>query len=644
MNGLSHFADVLLLRLVWTSIQATVLIALVLLIVRLLPRLPAALRCTLWWLVSLQLLLGLCWHAPLALPLLSPVAAVASSTSIEHAAGGLTDHTALPLATSNMSVPHHEELRADSATSHFAQWRGWLPALWLAALLAQLPLLARQWLRTRRLLDSAKPLTDAPMQTLCVQRARALGLRRCPPLYVCADIESPQVNGLRRPVVLLPAVHAMTPAESAMAIAHELAHLRRGDLWLGWLPAIAGRLFFFHPLVRWALREYAFEREAACDAEVLRQTGTLPHAYAQLLLRLGVSHPMHAGLAGASPTFQNLKRRLTMLQHFDPVSRRHLRGWLLVALVAVAGVLPYRVTAASSKHDNATPPVASASAMAPMAAVPAAPPASPMSTAAIPPPPPMRLPPPPPPPPPMSPPPPPPPPMSPPPPPRDNGFSARHVNIDTTNHAENGFALFNGNSMITINGSNADVDTVRRLHAANKSMLWFRRGNDAYLIRDKAMLERASRIYAPVTALAQQQGKLADEQGAIAGRQAGLAAQDAAFSQQQAALADKQAALAARIAAGEAAGSDRSTGQRERDARLAELDAAQAQLDKHQAELDARLGAQQQVLETQQAGFEKQQQAMERQQEQAQHAAKQSMSQLLDEALAKGLAQKTSQH
>ncbi|MEO6798974.1 MAG: M56 family metallopeptidase, partial [Rhodanobacter sp.] len=364
MNGLGPFADALLARLAWTSIQATMLIAVVWLIVRLMPRLPAAIRCTLWWLVSLQLLLGLCWHAPVMLPLLSP-----AKTAIA------TTHVTTPSNVEIMSAPgtftrptsRSAGALATTSTASTVHWRTLVLALWLAAVLVQLPLLARQWRRTGRLLDTAQPLADASMQAACAQRARSLGLRRCPPLYVSAEIVSPQVNGLRRPVVLLPASHAMTPAESAMAIAHELAHLRRGDLWLAWLPAIAGRLFFFHPLVRLALREYAFEREAACDADVLRQTGTMPHAYAQLLLRLGISHPIHAGLAGASPTFENLKRRLTMLQHFDPASRRHLRGWLLVALVAGAGVLPYRVTAASSKHDHPALPAASASAIAPMA-------------------------------------------------------------------------------------------------------------------------------------------------------------------------------------------------------------------------------------------------------------------------------------
>lgn len=625
MNGLGHFADALLTRLAWTSIQATVLIAVVLLIVRLLPRLPAAVRCTLWWLVSLQLLLGLCWHAPLALPLLAPATA---STSHATVLPMLADADDAPFVVRAPPTPYPDIPLSTSATTHPVNWRELLPLLWLAAMLAQLPLLTRQWLRMRRLLGTAEPLADPVLQALCAQRASALGLRRCPPLYVCADIDSPQVNGLRQPVVLLPAVHAMTPAESAMAIAHELAHLRRGDLWLGWLPAIAGRLFFFHPLVRWALREYAFEREAACDAEVLRQTGMLPHAYAQLLLRLGVSHPMHAGLAGASPTFQNLKRRLTMLQHFDPVSRRHLRGWLLVALVAVAGVLPYRVTAASNQHGNAAPPAASASTTAPL---PPLEPASPL--APMPPAPPMNAPPPAPPA--MAPPPPPPPPVAPlppppPPPPRDTGFSARHVDIDTTNHAQNGFALFDGDSTITINGSSADLDTVRKLHATNKSMLWFRRGDHAYLIRDKAMLERASRIYAPVTTLVRQQGELAGDQGGVAGLQAALAAKDAALAQEHAAVAKQQAEMAARIARRAAARSNT-------DARQSELDAQQHQIDEAQARLDQR-----HALVKMQSQFEKRQQALDRQQQQAQQHAEQAMNQLLDEALAKGLAQKTS--
>ena len=63
MTTIDHLASLLLARLAWTSLQAAVLVGVVALLVRLLPRLPAAARCTLWWLVGLKAMLGLYWHA-----------------------------------------------------------------------------------------------------------------------------------------------------------------------------------------------------------------------------------------------------------------------------------------------------------------------------------------------------------------------------------------------------------------------------------------------------------------------------------------------------------------------------------------------------------------------------------------------------
>ena len=49
-------------------------------------RLPAAVRCTLWWLVSLKLLLGLTSIEPVAVPILPPAMAVTSA--LQCAGGG----------------------------------------------------------------------------------------------------------------------------------------------------------------------------------------------------------------------------------------------------------------------------------------------------------------------------------------------------------------------------------------------------------------------------------------------------------------------------------------------------------------------------------------------------------------------------
>jgi hypothetical protein len=484
------------------------------------------------------------------------------------------------------------------------------------------------------------------LQTLCAEQAHAMGLRRCPSLRVSDAIRSPQVSGVWRPVVLLPANQNLSSEESALALAHELTHLRRGDLWMGWIPAIAQRLFFFHPMVSWAMREYALNREAACDAQVVHQHDAAPQDYGRLLLRLGVAHPLHAGLAGASPTFHNLKRRLTMLQLSDQDTTSRVRSWLLVAVVAAIGVLPYRVTQA--KGDTASAPASTSSvqsvpATPPTPATPLTPPTpatpttpatpktkpsprgsiTPPAVPPVPPAPPAPKAP--------TPPPPPPPPPAPPAPPapRSEGFSAHHIDIDTHTDAQYGFALLDKDSVI-INGSDLDVTTARSMRGQSEPLLMFRRGNKSYVIRDETYLTRAKAAYAAVTELSKEQGRLSGEQGRVSGQESGIGARQGALGERLARMATREAEIAARQA--QRPSSDGG------DAERASFESQRAEIDRERAGLER----EQQDLERQQEALAKQQEALAHREEQATEQATQQMSRLLDEALAKGVAQPVS--
>src|ERR1700730_5115791 len=68
-------AMTLVRQLAHAALMGTLFVLAVWLLCRLAPRLPAGLRCALWWLASLKLLLGLVWPAPLTLPLLPTAAA-----------------------------------------------------------------------------------------------------------------------------------------------------------------------------------------------------------------------------------------------------------------------------------------------------------------------------------------------------------------------------------------------------------------------------------------------------------------------------------------------------------------------------------------------------------------------------------------
>jgi len=615
MNAIDTLANTLLIRLAWTSVQATLLIGALWLLGRWMPRLSPAIRCTLWWLLAAQLLVGLLASTSVRLPLLSstPHATFVAASTGQQITTSLSNQ---PMAPSVSVAP------PDSAATTIEQsktigplhWQRLLLALWAAGLFVQLLLVARQWQRARIVLRESVPLRDDTLQALCAQQAHALGLRGCPQLRMSSAIASPQVAGLYRPTVLLPASQLLTTEESAMALAHELAHLRRGDLWLVWVPAIAQRLFFFYPLVAWAMREYALNREAACDAQVLQQYRGAPQTYGRLLLRLGVAHPMHSGLAGASPTFQNLKRRLTMLQQTVNDTTPRGRSWLLVMLFAAAGVLPYRVTAAGNQTQGETP--AEPGPVAALAVTPAPPPISPPPplppVAPLPPPPTPPTPPPPP----------------PPPPTPDLGFDARHVDIDVHSNTSHGFVMIEGDTVM-INGDDSDLAAAKQLHGGKGPVLWFRHDDKAYLIRDPNYIERAKAFYAPIKEMARQEGELGAQEGRLGGQEGAIGARQGAIGAEEAQLAAREAVLAAQ------SGQDSHAAAQE--ARLAQ----QKTRDEYR-QREAALSQQEAELSKQQAELGKQQKVLSGRMRLTSEKANQQMDQLLDEAVSKGVAQPAS--
>jgi hypothetical protein len=279
-----------------------------------------------------------------------------------------------------------------------------------------------------------------------------------------------------------------------------------------------------------------------------------------------------------------------MLQEI-PGAKSRTRGWLLVALVALIGVLPYRVVAAS--HAESLQASTSV-----QATVPPAPPAPP----ALPPPPPAL---------PAPPPPAPPTPPSPPAPPA-SGFHGHDVDIDIDSNARQGLALFDGGTVL-ISGTSADEAEAKRLHAARPDapLLWLRRADQGYVIRDPTTIERARRILASVQDYWRHAGRFEGAEWRIKGPMEGLQAwQDSVQAQRSALQADPDApAFKQRLAS----------------------------LDRQQRDITARLGE----LRRQLAALQPQIDAMGRQQQAVTENAYRQMSELVADAAAKGQAQRT---
>ena len=109
-------------------------------------------------------------------------------------------------------------------------------------------------------------------------------------------------------------------------LAHELAHLGRGDHWVGRLELVAGLVWWWNPLYWLARRRLDAEAELACDAWVVWALPEDRLTYAEVLFQIcsefsQAGSPAPAlGVAGSGRFFE---RRLTMILR-DRVSCRRL--------------------------------------------------------------------------------------------------------------------------------------------------------------------------------------------------------------------------------------------------------------------------------------------------------------------------------
>lgn len=166
-------------------------------------------------------------------------------------------------------------------------------------------------------------------------------------LLVHPSAPVPMVFGLVRPVVLLPQRLAATLSEEElrMVLAHEAAHLRRRDTFASLYMFVCLALFWFHPLVWLARREWQLDREAACDLSAIEETRSSAHGYAAMLLKVSAGVGRTPALAlSAVPTYRTLQRRINDMKKTHNNTRSGKALWAVLATLVSAAALPFALT------------------------------------------------------------------------------------------------------------------------------------------------------------------------------------------------------------------------------------------------------------------------------------------------------------
>ncbi|MCX7045418.1 MAG: M56 family metallopeptidase [Candidatus Sumerlaeota bacterium] len=289
-------------------------------------------------------------------PILS--SGVGPNSSAEPAQNGIAQ------STFNSTASKSNSAGAPSGAAFIARMGWLLPGLGLALWLVVAFLLLMRWFAgmARLRLLIARHSTAAPAELNVLSERVAVGLKcRSANVRLSARVSTPVISGILRPVLLLPPrmAEASYRGELAGIIAHELSHVRSGDLFWTHCIGVMSRLLWFHPLAWPVLRAHTAACEEVSDAisaAYLGDTGSYIRTLARVALDMAALHPPSGAIAMAR--VPEVMRRLDRLRRHvfaDSLSRRSAVIFLLLGAAGMIALSGWRLAYAQKPNDVAKP-------------------------------------------------------------------------------------------------------------------------------------------------------------------------------------------------------------------------------------------------------------------------------------------------
>ena len=368
-------------------------------------------------------------------------------------------------------------------------WQFAAVALYLLVVAVLLGRLAVGLYFSRRLILLSTPIRDGGGLRFLIEQSRRWALRAAPGLAESPAVAVPVTLGWWRPLILLPIAWRGWREEKTQAVlAHELSHVVRKDAWTRALAAMHRSIFWFSPLAWWLERHLAVLAEQASDDAALH-AGADRVFYAEVLLdffedmrsAVGRVRWEGVGMTHGKQAHARVDRILDSSRRLSAGLRKP--AWALIALLAAPGiyVLAGARPVVAQKHQAATGDLVVAMTNVVARADSQAPPADPQSPSA-----PMA---------PASPKPAPPtaPAPKPPKPPALTVGQWRYGVSGEEALVTYGLEFFGSGTY-----RSSDMDHIRAVRRASSGdIIWFRLNGKAYVIRDAATVKRAQELYAP---------------------------------------------------------------------------------------------------------------------------------------------------
>ena len=234
-----------------------------------------------------------------------------------------------------------------------------LLALWILGIIAMLILVIRSALRLRTLKNSALPLQSPKIHRLYKHCISDSGITKHIPIYSTAFLKSPVIVGFWKPCIYLP-IHLISDdneTDIRYMLLHELQHYKHKDGIANYLMNLAGIVYWFNPLVWYALKEMRNDREIACDTSVLKLLESDDYvSYGNTLINFAekISLSPFPFTSGISGNMKQMKRRiLNIVSYEKPTLQKKLKSItaFLLTSILLFGLAPFvSIYAADENH------------------------------------------------------------------------------------------------------------------------------------------------------------------------------------------------------------------------------------------------------------------------------------------------------
>ncbi|MFC1793694.1 M56 family metallopeptidase [Planctomycetota bacterium] len=236
-------------------------------------------------------------------------------------------------------------------------WRAIVFLLWLAGVSVISILVIRRISFVRRVITQSAAAKDQLLDVLN-QCRRELDVRQDIQLRLSTGMPSPAVCGLFRPTILMPAAlpDKLSPDKLRAVLIHELAHIKRGDLWINSAQTFLQIIYFYNPLVWLANAVVRRTREQAVDEMVLVVLGAGAKDYSNTLIDIAEMAFFRTSLSlrliGVVESKKALRRRIRHMLN-RPIPANAKLGILgLIAVVVTGAVLLPMANAQKTTLDN----------------------------------------------------------------------------------------------------------------------------------------------------------------------------------------------------------------------------------------------------------------------------------------------------